>query len=221
MTKYAILIVLAIAVLVGILLALTSPWGWLWLLPALIAAGVAVFDALQTRHTLRRNYPLFARIRWGMEQLRPYIRSYVVESDLEGRPFNHDERALIYARSKNQVSDHPMGTELDVYSDEYEWLGHSMAPNDKIPHEFRVTVGGPNCTKPYSVSMLNISAMSFGSLGANAIEALNLGARRGNFYHDTGEGSLSPYHVKHGGDVVWEIGSGYFGSRDDEGNFSE
>lgn len=221
MTKYWILFGLAAAVLVGILLISSSPWGIVWLVPALIAAGVAVFDALQTRHTLRRNYPLFARIRWGMEKLRPYVRSYVVEGDLDGRPFNHDERALIYARSKNQVSDHPMGTELDVYSDEYEWLGHSMAPNDKIPHEFRVTVGGPNCTKPYSVSMLNISAMSFGSLGANAIEALNLGARRGNFYHDTGEGSLSPYHEKHGGDVVWEIGSGYFGCRDDEGNFSE
>ena len=221
MTKLLIFLALGGAAIVGIYLTLVSPWGWLILVPALIALGFAIYDAMQTEHTLRRNYPLFARIRWGMEDLRPFVRSYILEGDLEGRPFSHDERALIYARSKNQVSDHPMGTELDVYSDEYEWLGHSIAPNESAPHDFRVTVGGPQCTKPYSASMLNISAMSFGSLGANAIEALNLGAKKGNFYHDTGEGSFSPYHEKHGGDIVWELGSGYFGCRDDEGSFCE
>ena len=221
MTKLLIFLALGGAAIVGIYLTLASPWGWLILVPAVIALGFAIYDAMQTEHTLRRNYPLFARIRWGMEDLRPFVRSYILEGDLEGRPFSHDERALIYARSKNQVSDHPMGTELDVYSDEYEWLGHSIAPNESAPHDFRVTVGGPQCTKPYSASMLNISAMSFGSLGANAIEALNLGAKKGNFYHDTGEGSFSPYHEKHGGDIVWELGSGYFGCRDDEGSFCE
>lgn len=182
--------------------------------------AIAVWDMIQTKHTLRRNYPLIARFRWLFEDLRPYLRSYIVESDLEGRPFNHDERGLVYARSKNQISAHPFGTELDVYSDEYEWLGHSIAPNDAAPEDFRILIGGPQCRKPYSASILNISAMSFGSLGANAIEALNLGAKKGGFYHDTGEGSFSPYHAKHGGDVVWELGSGYFGCRDEDGNFA-
>jgi len=182
--------------------------------------AIAVWDMIQTKHSLRRNYPLIARTRWLFEDLRPYLRSYIVESDLDGRPFNHDERGLVYARAKNQTSEHPFGTELDVYSDEYEWLGHSIAPNESAPKDFRVSIGGPQCRKPYSASILNISAMSFGSLGANAIEALNLGAKKGGFYHDTGEGSFSPYHAKHGGDIVWELGSGYFGCRNEDGSFA-
>jgi len=154
-----------------------------------------------------------------MEDLRPYLRAYIVEGDLEGRPFNHDQRALVYARAKGQLDAHPFGTELDVYSDEYEWLAHSIAPNESAPAEWRVDVGGEQCAKPYSASLLNISAMSFGSLSANAIMALNQGAAQGNFYHDTGEGGLSRYHRSHGGDLVWEIGSGYFGCRDEGGRF--
>ena len=194
----------------------------LWLLlPLVFLLVIAIWDFVQTRHTLRRNYPLIARFRWLFEDLRPYLRSYIVESDLEGRPFNHDERALVYARAKDDISAHPFGTELDVYSDEYEWLGHSIAPNAAAPEQFRVTVGGPQCTQPYSAAILNISAMSFGSLGGKAIEALNLGAKKGGFYHDTGEGSFSKYHAKHGGDIVWEIGSGYFGCRHEDGSFNE
>ena len=180
---------------------------------------VALIDIFQTRHTLRRTYPVSARIRWFFEWLRPFLRSYIVESDLEGRPFNHDERGLIYARAKGDISTHPFGTELDVYSDEYEWLAHSMKPSEGAEKYTRVTVGTDQCARPYKAARLNISAMSFGSLGANAIEALNLGAKIGGFYHDTGEGGLSPYHLKHGGDVVWEVGSGYFGCRDKHGNF--
>ncbi|MFT5331108.1 MAG: glutamate synthase domain-containing protein 2 [Parasphingorhabdus sp.] len=183
--------------------------------------ATALLDFVQTRHSLRRNYPLIARFRWLFEDLRPYLRSYIVESDLDGRPFNKDERALAYARSKNEISTHPFGTELDVYSDEYEWLSHSIVPNDAVPEELRIMIGGPQCTKPYSAAILNISAMSFGSLGGNAIEALNMGAKKGGFYHDTGEGSYSKYHAKHGGDIVWELGSGYFGCRDADGHFDD
>lgn len=180
---------------------------------------IAVWDFFQTRHTLRRNYPLIARFRWLMEDFRPYFRSYLIESDLEGRPFNHDQRALIYARAKGQLDSHPFGTELDVYSEEYEWLGHSIAPTKEAPKEWRCQVGSDQCSRPYSASLLNISAMSFGSLSANAVMALNKGASSGGFYHDTGEGGISRYHKAHGGDLVWELGSGYFGCRNKDGSF--
>jgi glutamate synthase domain-containing protein 2 len=184
--------------------------------PAMILAAI---DLSQTEHSLRRNFPAAGRMRWFFEWLRPFLRGYIVESNLDGRPFSIEERALVYARAKGDVDSHPFGTELDVYSSEYEWLAHSMAPAMSAPKETRVLVGGDQCTKPYSASRLNISAMSFGSLGANAIEALNLGAKIGGFYHDTGEGSISPYHRKHGGDIVWELGSGYFGCRTKDGRF--
>ena len=214
------IVLLALALILGFLAQQYSLAFWL-LLPVIALLLIAGWDLVQTKHSLRRNYPVIAHIRWLFEDLRPYLRSYIVESDLEGRPFNHDERSLVYARSKDEISVHPFGTELDVYSSEYEWLGHSMAPNEAAPKEFRVAIGGPQCKQPYSASIFNISAMSFGSLGANAIEALNIGAKKGGFYHDTGEGSFSKYHAKHGGDVVWEIGSGYFGCRNDDGSFND
>ncbi len=191
-------------------------WGLLLFIPLL---ALALWDFFQRRHTLMRNYPLMAHVRWLMEDLRPYLRSYIVEGDREGRPFTHDQRALIYARSKGDLDSHPMGTELDVYSSEYEWMTHSIAPRPDAPEQWRVDVGSSQCTRPYSASLLNISAMSFGSLGGNAIQALNLGAARGNFFHDTGEGAISKYHRKYGGDLVWEIGSGYFGCRSKDGRF--
>jgi glutamate synthase domain-containing protein 2 len=194
----------------------TLRWGLVITLPLLL---LATYDFFQRKHTLWRNYPLLAHIRWIMEDLRPYARAYVVEGDLEGRPFNHQQRALVYARAKGQLDSHPFGTELDVYSDEYEWLAHSIVPNAQAPLEWRVDVGSRQCTQPYSAALLNISAMSFGSLSANAIMALNKGAAAGNFYHDTGEGGISRYHRSHGGDLVWEIGSGYFGCRTDNGQF--
>jgi len=173
---------------------------WLWALVATVPlAGLALFDLFQTHHSLRRNYPLTARIRWLFEWLRPFLRAYIVESDLDGRPFSHDERALVYARAKGAEDAHPFGAQ-------------ALA-------DTRVKVGNDQCARPYSASRLNISAMSFGALSGAAIEALNRGAKIGNFYHDTGEGGISPYHLKHGGDLVWEIGSGYFGCRDEAGNF--
>lgn len=211
-----------ILALLAIVLALLMPFYpvVIWLLvPVVLLIAVAAWDAVQARHSLRRNYPLIARFRWLFEDLRPYLRSYIVESGLDGRPFSRNERALVYARAKAEMSVHPFGTELDVYSDEYEWLGHSIAPNENAAQQFRVEIGGPQCKKPYSAAILNISAMSFGSLGANAIEALNLGAQKGGFYHDTGEGSFSKYHARYGGDICWELGSGYFGCRDANGYF--
>ncbi|MDG6094204.1 FMN-binding glutamate synthase family protein [Acetobacter sp. AN02] len=180
---------------------------------------ICLIDLAQSEHSLRRNFPGAARFRWFFEWLRPFLRSYIVESDLDGRPFSLDDRSLIYARAKGTVDAHPFGTELDVYDGEYEWLAHSVVPNPAADKEMRVHVGSDQCAKPYSASRLNISAMSFGALGANAIEALNLGAKKGGFYHDTGEGGLSPYHRRHGGDIVWELGSGYFGCRTKEGRF--
>jgi glutamate synthase domain-containing protein 2 len=221
MIRFIAPITLLILALVLGFLTIRHPLAVWLLIPTAILIGVAIWDAIQVRHSLRRNYPLIARFRWLFEDLRPYLRSYIVESNQEGRPFDKNARALVYARSKNEISAHPFGTELDVYSDEYEWLGHSIAPNDSAPDEFRVQIGGPQCTQPYSAAILNISAMSFGALGGNAIEALNMGAKKGGFYHDTGEGSFSKYHAKHGGDIVWELGSGYFGCRDDHGRFDE
>ena len=209
---------LAIAILSGVY-GRTHSWALFGLAVALPLLGLALIDMAQHAHSLRRNYPASARFRWFFEWLRPFLRAYIVEGDQEGRPFSMDERKLVYARAKGEADAHPFGTELDVYSGEYEWLAHSMIPNGNAPKDMRVMVGSSQCNRPYLASRLNISAMSFGSLGANAIEALNLGAQMAGCYHDTGEGAISPYHLKHGGDIVWEIGSGYFGCRDGEGHF--
>lgn len=191
-------------------------WSLMLLAPLL---AIAMWDFFQRQHTLRRNFPLIARMRWLFEDLRPYLHTYIVESDLEGRPFNRDQRALVYARAKGELDKHPMGTELDTYSEEYEWLSHSIVPDASAPDYWRVRIGNERCGKPYEASLLNISAMSFGSLGGRAIEALNWGAAKGGFAHDTGEGGISRYHRSHGGDLIWEIGSGYFGCRTSDGNF--
>ena len=157
---------LAVLALTALFLLVPSPFAWLrWgLIVTVPLLVLALWDVIQTRHTLRRNYPLLARARWLFEDLRPYLRAYIVEGDLEGRPFSHSARALVYQRSKNSISSHPFGTELDVYSDEYEWLSHSAMPSVGLPEHFRVDIGGPQCTKPYSGSVLNIAAMSYGSL---------------------------------------------------------
>lgn len=214
---YALTLALtALAVLITVLHPLR--WPWLLVLAALSLIGTR--DLLQTRSTLRRNYPLIGHLRYLLESIGPEIRQYFIQSDTEEAPFSRRQRALVYQRAKNVVDVVPFGTEFDVYRPDYEWINHSMLPTEIASHDFRVTVGAESA-QPYDVSVLNISAMSFGSLSANAIRALNAGARRGGFYHDTGEGSLSSYHRENGGDVVWEIGSGYFGCRDADGQFSE
>ena len=210
------LLLVAATVALGVWVSPGFFWALILFAPLLL---VAIWDLAQSKHSLRRNYPLSARFRWLFEDLRPFLRSYIVEGPLEGRPFDRVSRSLVYARAKKQEDAHPFGTELDVYSEEYEALCHSINPNPDAPKRTRVHVGTDQCSKPYDAARLNISAMSFGALGSHAIEALNLGAKIGDFYHDTGEGGLSPYHLKHGGDIVWELGSGYFGARQKDGSF--
>ena len=181
---------------------------------------LGLFDLLQSAHAVRRNYPILGNIRYLVEGIRPEIRQYLLESDSDALPFSRAQRSLVYSRAKNETADRPFGTLVDVYQPGFEFISHSMRPAPlSDPDGFRVTIGGPQCTQPYSASVFNISAMSFGSLSANAIRALNQGAKRGNFAHDTGEGSISPYHREHGGDLIWELGSGYFGCRTDDGRF--
>jgi len=178
-------------------------------------------DTLQTRHALIRNYPVIGHIRYLLEYVRPEIRQYFLESDREAVPFSRQQRSLVYQRAKAEPDKRPFGTQLDVHADGYEWINHSIAPTEVASQDFRVTVGdgGTSCMQPYEISIFNISAMSFGALSANAILALNAGAKKGGFAHDTGEGSISQHHRVHGGDLIWEIGSGYFGCRNADGSF--
>ncbi len=182
-------------------------------------AVIGTVDVLQKRHAVLRNYPLSAHIRFILEEIRPEIRQYFLESEKDGTPFSRDKRALVYQRAKRALDKRPFGTQNDVYASGFEWLDHSIAPKPVVKEPFRIVIGGPDCAKPYSASIFNISAMSFGALSRNAILALNAGAKKGNFAHDTGEGGYSPYHRENGGDIIWEIGSGYFSCRNGDGTF--
>jgi glutamate synthase domain-containing protein 2 len=192
-------------------------------LPLIVFGGFTILgtrDLLQTRHSVLRNYPISAHLRFLLEHMRPEMRQYFFESEKDGAPFSRDKRAVVYQRAKMVLDKRPFGTQYDVYADGYEWVRHSMAPRPQAVEPFRLAIGGPDCTRPYDASVFNISAMSFGALSPNAIRALNKGAKEGNFAHDTGEGGLSPYHRENGGDLIWEIGSGYFGARNPDGSFS-
>lgn len=203
------------------LLALSySSWWWVFAIPFIALTLLGFIDLTQTRHAIRRNYPILGNLRFLFEFIRPEIRQYFMESDDQQLPFSRAARSLVYQRAKQQEDKQPFGTQKDVYSQGYEWINHSMIPSQIKDTNFRVTIGGPDCTQPYSLSVFNISAMSFGALSSNAVLALNRGAVLGNFAHDTGEGGISRYHSKYGGDLIWNIGSGYFGCRDDSGNFS-
>jgi glutamate synthase domain-containing protein 2 len=183
-------------------------------------AALGTYDVFQARHALRRNYPIAAHLRFLFEAMRPEMRQYFFESDKDGTPFSRDKRSVVYQRAKTVLDKRPFGTQYDVYAEGFEWVRHSMVPRPLAAEPFRVRIGGPDCTRPYDASVFNISAMSFGALSANAIRALNKGARAGGFAHDTGEGGFSDYHREHGGDIIWEIGSGYFGARNSDGTFS-
>ncbi len=196
-----------------------SRWWWLGAGPLVLVSLVGFYDLVQREHTLWRNFPLVGHVRWFFEWLRPFLRGYIVESETEGKPFNIEQRSLVYRRAKDVVSVEPFGSHLAFDEPPYEWITHSACPVKADAERFRVEVGGKDCRQPYSASVFNISAMSFGSLGAHAIEALNRGAAIGGFYHDTGEGGVSRYHKAGGGDLVWEIGSGYFGCRASDGGF--
>ena len=208
--------------LLGLFCVLVFNVGFLW---TLLFAGLSVLglrDLRQSRHAVLRNYPVIGHMRFLMEYIRPEIRQYFLEGDNEAAPFSRAQRSLVYARAKGDSDKRPFGTQLDVSADGYEWINHSMAPSKVDSHDFRITIGqaGNGCSQPYSASVFNISAMSFGALSANAILALNHGAKSGGFAHDTGEGSISVHHRTHGGDLIWEIGSGYFGCRDAQGKFN-
>ncbi len=192
----------------------------LWPLIFMALCAVGIYDLLQSHHAILRNYPIIGHLRFMLEAIRPEIRQYFLESETEASPFSRAQRTLVYTRAKGQSDKRPFGTQLDVRAIGYEWINHSIAPTKLAGHDFRVKVGGKDCTQPYDISLFNVSAMSFGALSANAIQALNLGAKMGGFAHDTGEGSISGHHRAHGGDLIWEIGSGYFGCRDEQGHFS-
>jgi glutamate synthase domain-containing protein 2 len=181
---------------------------------------VGVHDIVQRQHSILRNYPVIGHVRWITELIRPEIRQYLIEADEDAAPFSRSQRSLVYQRAKGDPGERPFGTLLDTYRDGYEFVAHSMMPVKAAdPATFRITIGNDQCERPYSASVFNVSAMSFGALSANAIRALNAGAKRGGFSHDTGEGSISPYHLEMGGDIVWELGSGYFGCRSADGHF--
>lgn len=194
-------------------------WAFIFVGPIVI---LGVYDLYQPKHSIVRNYPVLGHLRYLMEDLRPKVYQYFVESDTNGKPFSRLNRSLIYQRAKKENDTIPFGTQLDVYENGYEWLSHSISAisHHELNEDPRVLVGGPDCAQPYSASIYNVSAMSFGSLSQNAIMALNGGAKMGNFAHNTGEGGISDYHLNPGGDLIWQIGTGYFGCRHHDGTFN-
>jgi len=210
---------LAVA-LFGLVFALQGgAWAAVLALLAGVLLALGVRDVLQTRHAVLRNYPILGHVRYFFELIRPEIRQYLLESDEEEVPFSRETRAIVYQRSKNVEDKRAFGTKKRVNDAGYQWITHSIRPKKIENTDFRVRVGGPDCTQPYDLSLYNISAMSFGALSANAILALSRGAKAGGFAHDTGEGGISRYHRQGGGDLIYEIGTGYFGCRDAQGNF--
>ena len=207
---------------IGLLWSLLAWVGGGYVLPVLVFAylvGTGFHDLLQTKRAVLRNYPVIGHMRFLLEFIRPEIRQYFIESDNEATPFSRAQRSLVYQRSKGDSDKRPFGTQLDTHATGHEWMTHSVAPSTLDSHDFRIVIG-PHTAQPYSASVFNISAMSFGALSANAISALNAGAKRGGFAHDTGEGSISVHHRKHGGDLIWEVASGYFGCRNEDGTFN-
>ncbi len=216
-TAFLASVVLLVFTLLGA--GVTGLSGW-WPLLFLILSLVGLHDLNQEHHAILRNYPVIGHLRFMFEYIRPEIRQYFLESETDATPFSRAQRSLVYSRAKGDSDKRPFGTQLDVRAVGYEWINHSIATTQLSSLDFRIQIGGSACKLPYSISRFNISAMSFGALSANAVLALNLGAKRGGFAHDTGEGSISRHHRTHGGDLIWEIGSGYFGCRDSTGHFS-
>ena len=220
MERYLVFVLAIAGSVAALVLGLTlSPWFWLLFLLLAGLTALGIYDLLQVRHSLLRNYPILAHMRWLFEGIRPEIRQYLFEADEDAVPFNREQRALVYQRAKNELQTLPFGTQKNVYEPGYVWLTHSLAPKHIENSDFRVTIGGADCAQHYNASVFNVSAMSFGSLSANAILSLNTGAKLGGFAHDTGEGGISRHHREGGGDIIWEIGSGYFGCRADDGGF--
>lgn len=215
---YFLCLLLDVSVALGLYRGYLSGW---FLLP--VAAGLTIltaYDRLQRKHALLRNYPLLGRLRYLLEQIRPEMRQYFFESDTDGRPFNRRQRAVVYQRAKDVKQTVAFGALENMYEPGYEWASHTAFPTKVKPEALRVTIGNEQCEKPYDASLLNVSAMSYGALSKTAVLSLNGGAQLGNFAHNTGEGGVSPYHLQHGGHLIWQIGTGYFGCRDERGDFS-
>ena len=217
--RYTVLGLSAFSLLLSVFSLVAFGAGFGSLLISGLLVGVGVYDLRQTKRSILRNYPIIGHLRFILEFVRPEIRQYFIESDNEATPFSRAQRSLVYQRAKGEPDKRPFGTQIDVHAEGYEWVNHSVAPTKISSHDFRITIG-ERTAQPYSASVFNISAMSFGALSANAILALNQGAKRGNFAHDTGEGSISAHHRVHGGDLIWEVASGYFGCRNDDGTFN-
>lgn len=218
--RRASIITIIVILTLGFLIKFTHQHAFYWFLGVIsVFAIVIIYDIIQVKNSVIKNYPLFGHIRYLFKEFSPEIRQYFVESNVDGKPFNKNHIDLVNSRSEMKLQSHPFGTEENIYEDGHEWVPHSQFPSKTTDQNPRIKFGNEQCTKPYSAALLNISAMSYGSLSSRAIESLNGGAKKGNFYHNTGEGSLSPFHLKHGGDVVWQIGTGYFGCRTKEGAF--
>ena len=218
-TKFFVLgLLFVLGALATLAAAVGGPGWWVLLGVVVLLLGVAIHDVVQKRHSILRNYPVLGHMRFLLEDIRPELQQYFIERNWDGRPFDRDIRSSIYQRAKDVKTEQPFGTERDVDEPGYEYLVHSTAPVPTASEPPRVRIGGPHCAKPYEMALMNVSAMSFGALSGNALEALNRGAAMGGFAHDTGEGGLSKYH-RQGGDLVWEIGSGYFGARTEDGDF--
>jgi len=218
--RYAVWLLCGVALLLSLFTRVAFGTGGALVLLFALLTALGWRDTLQTRHSVLRNYPVIGHFRFLLEFIRPEMRQYFIEGDNEAAPFSRQQRSLVYQRAKGDADKRPFGTQMDVSAVGYEWINHSMQPTTLATHDFRVLIGAGRA-QPYSASIFNISAMSFGALSANAILALNAGAKRGGFAHDTGEGSISRHHRENGGDLIWEIGSGYFGCRNPDGSFSE
>lgn len=219
--QFVIISTLALLVVTGLSVFLNPNW-YVLLAIILVFTIMGYQDMIQKKHTIRRIFPLFGRFRYVLEELRPKMYQYFIESDIDGRPVHRVDRSTIYQRAKKELETIPFGTQLDVYAEGYEWMCHSVAPKDfsTLEQNPRVVFGNKDCKQPYSASVLNISAMSFGSLSAEAVMAMNGGAKIGGFAQNTGEGGISDHHLKFGGDLIWQIGTGYFGCRNEDGTFN-
>ncbi|MCW2621180.1 MAG: Glutamate synthase [Frankiales bacterium] len=221
MTRFALVGLLVLLAAASVAGCLGSLWWLSAAVPLVGLAAVAVHDLVQRRHSILRNYPVVGHARFALEAIRPELQQYFIERNYDGRPYDRDTRTVIYERAKGIHGDQAFGTERDVNEVGYEYLLHSTVPVPVVAQPPRVRVGGPHCTQPYDMALLNVSAMSFGALSANAVLALNRGAALGGFAQDTGEGGLTDYHLERGGDLIWELGSGFFGARTAAGGFDE
>lgn len=216
--RYFYVISITLVIFLGIFIYFHRDSWWI-ALPFVFLIAIGLRDSLQKKHTILRNFPLIGHGRYFMEMVRPEIQQYFIDSNIDAYPIEREYRSIVYQRSKKQLDTLPFGTQRDVYRIGYEWASHSIAALPPLEEPPRITIGSKHCSQPYQSSLLNISAMSFGALSCNAIRALNKGAKTGNFAHNTGEGGISKYHLEHGGDLIWQVGTGYFGCRTEKGHF--